>query len=588
MNLSRIFVLRLLANRNRDSLIARLIQLPQVLYAEPNALVRMRAVIPNDTHFGLQWALRNTGQSGGTPGADIKATDAWDIFQGSSSVRIGIVDVGRVQNTHPEFANRIGGNFNTAISDHATHVAGIAAAKGNNSAGVAGVDWNAQINTQTIAGDIPSQAIAVRAAVDSGSHVTNNSWGQGSNTFSVTLKQAFVYAYKHNVSSVVAMAATYSPEDYPNAYGAGIINVAGTTDRDAAASYTVQRNYVDVAAPGGDWNSGRIYSTIPTSTYGYMYGTSMAAPHVAVIASLLKGYNPNLYNDDIENIIKLSVDDKGPAGWDPEYGTGRVNAKKALDYLRSPYTLQQNSASGSTYLGPYSPMLYLDRPMYGVPGLQDGIYDVKAYEVLRDVTFQSYESIPSVWGRGVATIGYSPIQGPDYAIWGMGWCEPVAGTITTNSVTLRTFVYEVGDYRWIPEISDYEFFSYGFYPTTPTNASYAYSVLGILSRQGWAEQGALAKIVPGQFALSQNYPNPFNSSATIKYQLPADGAVRMSVFNVLGQEVVTLVNESRSAGFYTARFDASHLPSGVYFARISVTSSEGKPIVQTIKMQVTK
>jgi hypothetical protein len=102
------------------------------------------------------------------------------------------------------------------------------------------------------------------------------------------------------------------------------------------------------------------------------------------------------------------------------------------------------------------------------------------------------------------------------------------------------------------------------------------------------EEGALTKIVPGEFVLSQNYPNPFNSSATIKYQLPVDGAVRLTVFNVLGREVTTLVNESKSAGFYAARFDASHLPSGVYFARISVTSSEGKSIAQTIKMQVTK
>jgi hypothetical protein len=102
------------------------------------------------------------------------------------------------------------------------------------------------------------------------------------------------------------------------------------------------------------------------------------------------------------------------------------------------------------------------------------------------------------------------------------------------------------------------------------------------------EEGALTKIVPGEFVLSQNYPNPFNSSATIKYQLPVDGAVRLSVFNVLGREVTTLVNESKSAGFYTARFDASHLPSGIYFARISITSNKRKPFVQTIKMQLTK
>lgn len=171
MDLSRVFVLRLPSNERRDSLIARLQRLPHVIYAEPNSMGRAR-LDPNDQHFSLQWGLKNTGQAGGTAGADIKATQAWDIFTGSSSVIVGIVDGGRVQQNHPEFAGRVSGNLNTSISNHATHVAGIAAAKGNNSSGVAGVDWNAQINTQTI-GDIPQQAAAVRAAVDAGTYWPN-------------------------------------------------------------------------------------------------------------------------------------------------------------------------------------------------------------------------------------------------------------------------------------------------------------------------------------------------------------------------------------------------------------------------------
>jgi len=235
MDLSRIFVLRLPPNQKRDSLIARLQRLPHVIYAEPNAMGRAR-VIPNDTHFGLQWSLRNTGESGGTSGADIKATDAWDIYTGSSSVIIGIVDVGRVMENHPDLSGRVSGNLNTSVNSHSTHVAGIAAANGNNSTGIAGVNWNAQINTQTI-GDIPQQAAALRAAVDAGARILNNSWGQGSNTFSVTAKQAFAYAYKYNAVSCNAMPETGSTEDYPNAYGQGIINVGATTNQDARTWY---------------------------------------------------------------------------------------------------------------------------------------------------------------------------------------------------------------------------------------------------------------------------------------------------------------------------------------------------------------
>ncbi|CUT05440.1 Por secretion system C-terminal sorting domain-containing protein [Candidatus Kryptobacter tengchongensis] len=97
----------------------------------------------------------------------------------------------------------------------------------------------------------------------------------------------------------------------------------------------------------------------------------------------------------------------------------------------------------------------------------------------------------------------------------------------------------------------------------------------------------LAKPLPVEFSI-RSYPNPFNPSATISYELPTDGFVRLSVFDVLGREVEVLVNEIKPAGFYDVSFDASNLPSGVYFARISVVSNEGKSFVQTIKMVLTK
>jgi len=78
---------------------------------------------------------------------------------------------------------------------------------------------------------------------------------------------------------------------------------------------------------------------------------------------------------------------------------------------------------------------------------------------------------------------------------------------------------------------------------------------------------------PVRFALSQNYPNPFNPTTTIGYQLPAAGQVELKVYNLLGQEVVTLVNAYRAPGAYTATLDASNLPSGVYLYRLTVGSS---------------
>jgi hypothetical protein len=75
-------------------------------------------------------------------------------------------------------------------------------------------------------------------------------------------------------------------------------------------------------------------------------------------------------------------------------------------------------------------------------------------------------------------------------------------------------------------------------------------------------------LVPGQFSLAQNYPNPFNPVTVISYQLAVNSFVTVRVYDLLGREVATLVNEQKPAGVYTARWDATHFASGVYFYRL--------------------
>jgi hypothetical protein len=69
--------------------------------------------------------------------------------------------------------------------------------------------------------------------------------------------------------------------------------------------------------------------------------------------------------------------------------------------------------------------------------------------------------------------------------------------------------------------------------------------------------------------LAQNYPNPFNPSTTIRYQLPQDGMVTLKVYDILGSEVATLVNEQKAAGRFEVNFDASRFASGVYIYKIT-------------------
>lgn len=107
---------------------------------------------------------------------------------------------------------------------------------------------------------------------------------------------------------------------------------------------------------------------------------------------------------------------------------------------------------------------------------------------------------------------------------------------------------------------------------------------------GIPEVGAL----PTEYSLSQNFPNPFNPSTTIQYDLPVGGRVMLSIYNVLGQHVATLVNEDQAQGRYSTMWkgttdDGVYAPSGVYFCRIEATSSSsGNRFVETRKLMLLK
>ena len=93
---------------------------------------------------------------------------------------------------------------------------------------------------------------------------------------------------------------------------------------------------------------------------------------------------------------------------------------------------------------------------------------------------------------------------------------------------------------------------------------------------------------PNSFALEQNYPNPFNPSTTIKYSVAQRGHVSLKVYNVLGVEVASLVNEQKDAGTFSVQWNAAGLPSGMYLYRLSVTSEKGILFDQTKKLVVLK
>jgi hypothetical protein len=95
--------------------------------------------------------------------------------------------------------------------------------------------------------------------------------------------------------------------------------------------------------------------------------------------------------------------------------------------------------------------------------------------------------------------------------------------------------------------------------------------------------------VPEEFTLAQNYPNPFNSSTVIRVGLPKVSFVSLKVYNILGQEVATLMNEVQDAGFKSVRFDASGMASGVYVYRVEARPTDGSaPFINLKKMLLLK
>ncbi len=341
--------------------VAALNNSPDILYAEPNYLLKIHETIPNDPSFNLLWGMHNTGQSGGTPDADIDAPEAWDTATDASNVIVAVIDTG-VDYNHADLsanmwvnADEIAGNgvdddgngyvddihgYDFANGDanpmddhsHGTHCAGTIGAVGNNGLGVAGVAWNVQIMAMkfldfTGNGDTANAIYCVQYAVQNGAQVLSNSWGGGS--YSQALKDAIVAAGNQGVLFVASAGNEYGVNNdvtpsYPGSYDCSNIIAVMSTDRNEAVSdfSNFGPTSVDIAAPGSS-----IYSCLPGNLYGYKSGTSMAAPHVSGACALLLGHNPTLTVTQVQQALFSTVDPVVPGYC---VTGGRLNLQRAL------------------------------------------------------------------------------------------------------------------------------------------------------------------------------------------------------------------------------------------------------------------
>ena len=313
---------------------------PDVLYAEPNFTLNAcrDKPRPTDTYFSQQYAPQLT-----------QADVAWSVWHPTTNVTLAIVDTG-VDSTHPDLTNKMlrdaAGNvvgYNAtdksanAMDDHyhGTHCAGIAAAEGNNGAGITGIaGWDAgatnyvhimpvKVLDSTGSGYTSWVSDGIVWAADHGAKVISMSLG-GPDA-NQTLTAAVAYAWSKGAVIVAAAGNDGVNTKFYPAASDHVISVGAVNSSDALTSFSNYGAWVKVAAPGLN-----IFSTMPGGQYGSLSGTSMAGPHVAGEAALLLAQYPALSNDAVSALILAQTDPVAAGSPALAPGAGRINVYKAL------------------------------------------------------------------------------------------------------------------------------------------------------------------------------------------------------------------------------------------------------------------
>jgi serine protease len=354
------------------ALVKSLRRRPEVRSAEPNYIRRL-ALTPDDPSFVRQWHYPL-----------INLPQAWNLTTGDNTVIVAVIDTG-VLLSHPDLAGRLTAGYDfirsTAVSldgngidadpddpgdqatggssFHGTHVAGTIAATTNNSQGVAGATWNTQIMPLRALGrgggtsyDV-MQSVRYAAGLNNDSPVVltepadiiNLSLGGGG----FSQSEQDVYTAARNQGAIIIAAAgnaSSSAPSYPAGYD-GVVSVSAVDADKKLAWYSNFGRTIDVAAPGGNTGADANLDGLPDGvlstcgddtggsirfTYCFYQGTSMAAPHMAGVAALMKAQDSGLTPDDLDAWLAGAsiTEDLGPLGRDDSYGYGLIDALKAV------------------------------------------------------------------------------------------------------------------------------------------------------------------------------------------------------------------------------------------------------------------
>ncbi len=459
----------LLASKLRGS---RLIE-----WAEPR-YVYETSYAPNDPSLNSQWALTK-----------VNAAAAWDISQGDTNVVIGIVDTG-VDWDHPDLNANVKRNWNEIPDnnidddnngyiddvlgwdfggltgtpdnnptedqpDHGTHVAGIASAVTNNAVGVAALGFKCKLlavktcqNNYRSPSNQPYVIFGYEGiiyAAQRGAKVINCSWGGGG--YSI-FGQEVIDAATAMGALVVAAAGNSNSSDlfYPASYDK-VLSVASTGSTDQRSTFSNYGTATDVAAPGEG-----IINTWMDNTYTYLSGTSMASPHAAGLAALVRSQFPALSPVQAAERIRTTADNINAAN--PLYadllGKGRINAAAALTggavYSVRGYNFVLSDAEG---------------------GDGDGIIENGETISVR-ASFKNYLSpVSSLTITLESTNGYAVVTVPTVSVSSLGTLDSTSNvsvpfrftvnTTATDAVMKFKFIFRSAgytDFQWLYSIAN--------------------------------------------------------------------------------------------------------------------------------------
>jgi len=529
-----------------------------VNYSEPNLFfTNLLAADPNDPFFPMQWSHRNLGNNipdgiVGIPGCDMRTDSAWQITMGDPSVIVSIVDTG-IDTLHEDLSDRIihGLSINTYSNlpyawddnNHGTACSGIVAATGNNNLGVIGGAPESRIFGVKIfnsAGNTSSTAIinGMIAAWQRGSWVSSNSWGGGSPIAGADNAILDGVNLGRNGKGVVWTFATHNSNNssivWPSS-NINVISVGGNSPCNQRKSLTScdaenfwGSNYgtgLEIVAP-----CVKVYTTDRSGAVGYssgnyfatFNGTSSATPNVSGVCALVLAIDSTLTWSEVREYICLTADKVGAytynqpgqlnlGGWNNEMGYGKINAYQAA--------------------------------LLALAGVPVELVSFTANSVSDEVELK-WRTATETNNQGFEIERTSSSTTPVQDWEQVGY---VAGFGTTTEPKSYSFIdskLETGSYNYRLKQIDFD-------------GTYEYS-----------NEINIDVELPLQYSLEQNYPNPFNPSTKISYSIPEDGFVKLAVYNLLGEEVATIVSAFQKADRYEVNFDASSLSSGVYVYKI--------------------